>query len=593
MDVRYSILGLIICIACGGGCGSTVSTTLQAEPFALVRGDVQTNRPVGVANPFGAEAVVELVEAPTGAFALAKPTFPLVISAGAEREFDVAYAPDGAATAEGEMLLSIVSEGNRRNLRIRFSASVETPRIDLLTPSIAFGDVLVGESATREMRVRNSSAVTPLDFSAITALPADFMLTGGSGTLAPGATASLALRYSPQQLGTHGFSIAVAHDAPGDALSISVTGRSSTWPAEIITDFGTVTLTDDETDWIEVDVPPHAISFSIEALRDGAQIGLLEFQGPVGHVYENDTATGEFLWFTGDEVFTATVPSSDRSALKLVPGGGIYRFRLYLMSGSASSFDVRTIVHNRPGGSSQTGELHINVYLAPGLAIDIADAPTHTRLQAVLTEADRIFAQQGLRIGQVDYYALADAAYDNIGSQGEFGDLCAESSVATETRVNLFFVLKTLSGPVGVAARLAGPARNGTPDSGVMVDFDFGTVAQNGYVTAHEIGHFLGLLHTTESDGGHDLIDDTLECPATGTDATCSVEGGGNLMHWRVRPVDPAISDGQGLVIRGHPLVGPLPPLPSLATLAQTRSSPLLAGALPEGWCGTACCRDK
>ena len=549
-------------------------------------------RDVGVANPFDAEAVVEIIEQPSGGFALAKPTFPIVISSGAVRSFEVVYAPDGAADPEGEMLLRIKAAGRARNLRIRFMATVETPRIELVTGTAAFGNVLVGESATREVSVRNASAVTPIAFSAFGALPQGFTLTGASGQLAPGATAALSLLYTPAQLDTHAFSFTIDHDASDDPLSVSVSAQATTWPAELVTDFGSIALVDGETQWLEVNVPPHAISFSIEALREDVQIGLLEFQGPGGHVYENDTATGDFLWFTGDQVFTATVPSSDREALKLVPGGGLYRFRLFLMSGSATSFDVRAIVHNRPDGVSATGKVNLNVFLAPGLGIDPADAPTHTRLQGVLDAADGIFDQQGVRIGEVAYYALDDAAYDSIDSHGEFDDLCAESAVAAEHRVNLFFVKKTLSGSVGVAARLAGPAVNGTSESGVIVDFDFGSVAQGGYVTAHEVGHFLGLLHTAEQGGGHDLIDDTLECPASGTDATCSTEGGSYLMHWRVLSVTPIVTDGQGLVLRGHPLVRPLPASPSLAAFAPA-SSPLLAAALPDGWCGTTGCCGK
>ena len=134
-------------------------------------------------------------------------------------------------------------------------------------------------------------------------------------------------------------------------------------------------------------------------------------------------------------------------------------------------------------------------------------------------------------------------------------------------------------GDAGIAAAFAKRA------SGVMVDWDFGSAEQLGYVAAHELGHFLGLLHTTEQDGSHDLIDDTLECPATGTSATCDPEGAGNLMHWRVTPADPLLTDGQGLVLLGHPLVGP--PRVQLAAAPPPRAPPLLA-ALPDGWCG--CC---
>jgi hypothetical protein len=563
--------------------------------FGLVRADASTEHDVTIRNPLAEDAAVTLVGDATDPFRPAVGALPGLAGADADFSLTVLVTPEGAAELTGELTLQFtgVGSGWAQAVVLSLSASGEATTVTLATPAVDFGNVLLGDSATRSVRVRNRNQLTPVQVTAVSFPPAEFLLQPVSlpRTLQPGQELTLSLDYRPTGLGTKGFEFSITHSEATVPLIAAIAAETTTWVPEIITEFGTVAVVLGETEWIEVSVPAHAISLSIEAVgSDSATYGLLGLEGPGGKVYENDQATGAFLWSPGDGVFTVTLPNSDRTDVQLVPGGGTYRFRLYLFAGFASSVTIRTIVHNRPAGLVADGLLHLNVFLAEGL--NIGSPSSTTRLQAILAEADRIFSQQGLRLGSISYFDLEGSRFDEV-TESEFGDLLEESSVAPEIRLNLFFVETALGGGVlGVAARVPGPMLNGTHVSGVMVDYDYGSATTGGYITAHEVGHYLGLFHTVESTGGHDIIDDTLECPANGTDSVCPTVGGGYLMHWSVLGTDPILTDGQGRVMLGHPLVGPPSPLQMEALLAL----PAVAGLLdtpPDGWCGTPGCRAQ
>ena len=149
------------------------------------------------------------------------------------------------------------------------------------------------------------------------------------------------------------------------------------------------------------------------------------------------------------------------------------------------------------------------------------------------------------------------------------------SSTAMDVRLNLFFVRTAFGGGVlGVAGTLSGPAQNGTSQSGVMSLYienpSQGQRDLVALVAAHEIGHFVGMWHTVEQSGSHDQVLDTAECPANGTNANCPTAGGGYLMHWQALGGSD-ITNGQGGVIRAHPLMDAAPANPT--TLMGPRSA--------------------
>lgn len=577
--------------ACGGGGGAGGGAGSGVVDLGNAASTVPTTYLQTFTNPLGVGATAEALPAPVGSRFEVAPSFtPQPAGAGAGVGVPVVFTPASVGTVEGAVSVRFAAGGQEAVVTQTFRATAEAVVWTVTPPTLDFGIVLPGTSADRAFTFRNTSSLSPVTLSAVLSPSPAFTLVTPSLPLvvAPGSTVAGTLRFAPVGEGGVQGTFAIGVGTPGGPVPVGVTGDTA--PREVVTDFGSVAvLAGGDTGDLTVQVPADAISLSLEARGTTADLlGLALLTGPGGKVYENTTSTGAYIWNSGQEVFSTHVPNTDRTDVQLVPGGGTYTFRIRRLQGGSPSVAVRAIVERRPGGSTTTGTLDLNVWLAQGLSVDAASAPTDATLQAVLARLDQILEAQGVSLGAITYYDVNDPTYDFV-TNAEFPGLLRLSSGAAERRLNLFFVREAIGGGVvGVAGTIDGPQANGTGVSGVMSVGEGFSASTIGLVAAHEIGHFLGLYHTVEQSGTHDFVDDTAECPATGTGTgTCATAGGGYLMHWQAVG-GTTITNGQALVVRGHPLLAPgSTPAPKPAVPLPTAEELVELGSLPAGWCAT------
>jgi hypothetical protein len=561
-----------------------------------------TVRGQALTNPLSEPSTASLLLS-TGGFDVSPGQLPRAVGPGALVSLNVQHAPNGPGPAGGDVTVRFQgSSGATRDVTVQLQALVETATLTVLTTALDFGEVLPGTSKDLGAFVRNDSALSSVTVSAVSfPSPAYSVVSPLPLVIAPGAMGGLTVRYAPTGPGTPGGVAQIqdnAQDGP-DTFSLG----ASTGGLQIL-DLGSLPFSAafgdgyQSTAPIQFDLPADATAFMVEGIVVSGSCGLRQLVGPGGEVFENTSLTGAYVW-SPDRIFTPMIPNNDAPALQIPPGGGTWTLRLLRYSGSDPDVDTRILIQRRPGGTASVATLPLNVFLADGLPVSASGAANDSTLQGVLSGIDAILSQQGISLGDVDYYDIANPAFDDVTTDAEFGQLLALSSAAGEVRLNLFFVNTALGGGVlGVAATIGGPARNGTTLSGVMAKYYSNDVNLSALVAAHEIGHFVGLYHTVESFGQHDTILDTAECQPTGNAAPCTSPlqgGGGYLMHWQAVG-GTTVTNGQGLVIRGHPLMDPAVPSSSKpGTALQKPSAPDLGLdglILPDAWCGTcAACR--
>jgi hypothetical protein len=289
-------------------------------------------------------------------------------------------------------------------------------------------------------------------------------------------------------------------------------------------------------------------------------------------------------------------------------------------SGStANHYDVTVLT--RSGAIPQRGALDLAIYLVGG-TVTAAQAKDDPNMRRMLQRVADDFARGGVCLGAVTYYDVPAWARTRWAvvqvSPGIAAEPCSEyRQLFTLARpgnvVSLFFVGQLTEPDAPAGTRLVGydgaipgvSTFGGTIAGGAVVstgDLSSASGCGNtfsiscgpdvvGETVAHEVGHALGLFHTTESLGASgedfDPLTDTPQClcslcvsandrsscadqsspPAQPTlvdgsvctQGTQACGGGDDLMFWQLTDLSRGnVSPQQGEVMRMNPLVRPL-----------------------------------
>ncbi len=271
------------------------------------------------------------------------------------------------------------------------------------------------------------------------------------------------------------------------------------------------------------------------------------------------------------------VPYAPQFADYVQPGGH------YRLTVSASLAAPCLYVLEGHGGTT----LDLNIYLVGAGGRTAATAPDDPDLAKVLDRVDQIYGQVNVHLGKVRYFDVPKKVRDTyrvVRSQQDVYKLTAYGRPPDDTldghlSVDLFLVDDMRfqgSDVLGISAGLPGAAGlHGNPREGLVfqtadLGMDDDYVA---HILAHEVGHFLGLRHTTEvvmgtsaeakvdaMMGASDPIEDTPVCDDIQHTAYDCPDADNLMFPAAPRPgthVDPQLTAGQGAVFQANPVVKP------------------------------------
>jgi hypothetical protein len=219
--------------------------------------------------------------------------------------------------------------------------------------------------------------------------------------------------------------------------------------------------------------------------------------------------------------------------------------------------------------SDPGGRIDLNVHLVGARGITASTAGEHEGFQRALSTFSAIYGTQGVTLRNVRYLDVDDDTarrYTVVRSHEAVFKLVATSRKPSDDpddvlSINVFLVDQFAiegGGVLGVSAGLPGAAGfHGGRGSGLVFA---ASVLRSpellGQVLAHEVGHYLGLFHTSESGGArYDPLEDTPECSPQQWRNFGGCPDLTNLMFPFAGNGHIEVTDGQGSVFHANPLV--------------------------------------
>lgn len=368
--------------------------------------------------------------------------------------------------------------------------------------------------------------------------------TGSSDAQPPSETDSTGTESSSEECDF--LELNMLLDCPDDAPMLGVPGASSVDFFEYEWEFFNAECESSQTAAQYFTLPDDIISFSLVVTSDTQPVVLAGAANDSVLLIDlqemGETSLGEPpLKHLQGPTANLTLPLSPDT----VPAPGCLAI-LPITPGDATGGGGIVYIATRRGDPLDAmGRLSIN-------AIRVGDVQiSQEEIEAALIGMDNLYTSNGAgTLAEISYIDLPSDTGSFIPTKGpEIEQLRSSEIGGPSSAINVFFIddFTDAPGVLGTAAGIPGP--NGvpeTPGSGVVIALAAHRAADGflnttvmGETIAHEVGHQLGLFHTSESAGdGHDLAPDTDECTLdmdTNGDGKLAAEecpDGQNVMFW-------------------------------------------------------------
>ena len=287
-------------------------------------------------------------------------------------------------------------------------------------------------------------------------------------------------------------------------------------------------------------VPSDGVSFLLSIFKDSnANVEFYSLTDPDGTDILSSTSTPN-LYNDASGSFGNDLPKAGYSNV-LVPQSPSFSAKAGTWTFKAKSND-RVKLALRTGTVPSSTTIVVQPYIT-GTTWQAAD------LSAALSIMSSIYSSNGITLTINSTISISDTQYAVVSRTFTNSTTSALVSQGVNGAVNLFFIKDfSSSGILGIAAGMPGSMGIANSWNGVLISLTAhvsGTTLDSqllGETAAHEMGHQLGLFHTTEQGGTEfDIISDTAECVKNSRDndsngqmsaEECDGYGANNIMFW-------------------------------------------------------------
>jgi hypothetical protein len=225
------------------GTGATSTTTapsISVTPTSLAYGSVTVGQTkdmtVTVANTGNAGLAVSAMTLSGAGFTLVGPTAPLAVAAGASMVVTVRFAPAAAGVVGGTLTIAS-NDPAKASTTVSLTGTGITgaPVINVSPVSLTFGTVTIGQPKDLALTLSNKGTA-PLVVGSITSDNTQFAAVTAAPTVAPGASATVTVRFTPNVAAAQSGALTIASNDPvAPSTKIPLTGTGATSSSSDVT----------------------------------------------------------------------------------------------------------------------------------------------------------------------------------------------------------------------------------------------------------------------------------------------------------------------------------------------------------------------
>src|SRR6266581_1255627 len=355
----------------GTGAQPGLATSPASVNFGNVTVGQNSSQNIKLTNSGNADLALSLATVSGNGFGISGLSVPTTISPGQSLSFNGHFAPTAAGGATGSITFADNAAGSPQTLTLSGSGVTASATLSANPGSIAFGNIVVGNTSTQTITLANSGS-TNVTISQISLSGTGFNASGLATpmTLAAGQSATFTAQFAPAAAGNTSGSITLTSDASNPTLTIALSGTGTQGqlaanPASV--SFGnvlvgssgsqTVTLTNSGTASVTLSAASASgTGFSIS----GLSLPLTLAAG------QNTTFTAQFApSATGSASGTASITSNAPGSPLTIALSGTGVAATFLLGANPASLSFGNVNVGGNGSSSvtltNTGNSNVNI----------------------------------------------------------------------------------------------------------------------------------------------------------------------------------------------------------------------------------------